>query len=68
MYDIVKNVIISGDFRLSDIHTKIDTIWLQGDLTEDERNELIAIPHQYANPENSKPSRTDRIDTLLCKI
>ena len=27
MYDIVKNVIISGDFRLSDMQTKIDTLW-----------------------------------------
>ena len=30
MYDIVKNVIISGDFRLSDMQTKIDTLWVQG--------------------------------------
>ena len=59
MYDIVKNVIISGDFRLSDMQTKIDTLWVQGDLTEDERNELIGI----------RSSRTDRIvQAATCKI
>ena len=67
MYDIVKNVIISGDFRLSDMQTKIDTLWVQGDLTEDERNELIAN-YQTICQTGIRSSRTDRIvKQLLAK-
>ena len=58
MYDIVKNVIISGDFRLSDMQTKIDTLWVQGDLTEDERNELIAIIFQSTSSSRSQTEWT----------
>jgi hypothetical protein len=35
MYDIIKNVITSGSYELTDILKKIDTIWLQGTLTEE---------------------------------
>ena len=31
MYEIVKNVIMSGNFKLEDMSKKIDTIWVQGD-------------------------------------
>ena len=67
MYDIVKNVIISGDFRLSDMQTKIDTLWVQGDLTEDERNELIAIMKQYVKPESEAPEQIELYKQLLAK-
>lgn len=67
MYDIVKNVIISGDFRLSDMQTKIDTLWVQGGLTEDERNELIAIMKQYVKPESEAPEQIELYKQLLAK-
>ena len=34
MYEIVKNVVTSGDFKLAEMQTKIDTLWVQGDLTD----------------------------------
>lgn len=43
MYDIIKNVITSGSYELTDILKKIDTIWLQGTLTEEQRTELIDL-------------------------
>ena len=68
MYDIVKNVIISGDFRLSDMQTKIDTLWVQGDLTEDERNELNCY-YETICQTGIRSSRTDRIvQAATCKI
>lgn len=30
MYEIVKNVITSGQYELTDMLKKIDTLWLQG--------------------------------------
>ena len=46
MYDIIKNVITSGSYELTDIPKKIDTIWLQGRLTEEQRTEWISRPPQ----------------------
>lgn len=40
MYDIIKSVIDSGSYSLADMIKKIDTIWIQGDITEDQKNEL----------------------------
>ena len=53
MYDIIKNVITSGSYELTDILKKIDTIWLQGALTEAQRTELIELARANADPENS---------------
>ena len=34
MYQTIKNVINSTRYELGDMLTKIDTIWIQGDLTD----------------------------------
>lgn len=35
MYEIIKSVIQSGRYELTDMLTKIDTLWVQGSLTDD---------------------------------
>ena len=41
MYTIIDAVINSRNYELRDILKKIDTIWLQGGITNVERNSLI---------------------------
>lgn len=53
MHNIVKSVIESGRFELSDILKKIDTQWLQGSITDDEKAELVALAQGGAKVENS---------------
>ena len=67
MYEIVKNVIMSGNFKLADIQKKIDTLWLQGDLTDEQRTELIALMKEYVKPESEKPEQTELYKQLLKK-
>lgn len=55
MYEIVKNVIMPGNFKLEDMSKKIDTLWVQGDLTEEQRTELIALMKEHLNPETEMP-------------
>lgn len=55
MYEIVKNVIMSGSFKLEDMSKKIDTLWVQGDLTEEQRTELITLMKEHLNPETEMP-------------
>lgn len=64
MKTIVENVISTGVFELNDIIKKIDTLWVQGDLTDDERTELIALAQEKANPENTYAPLQQQIDRL----
>lgn len=53
MIKIIKNVIESGNFELTDILTKIDTFWLRGNITKEESDELYALAQAKAKPEKS---------------
>lgn len=53
MYEIIKNVITSGRYELSDMLKKIDIIWLQGELEDNKRIELIDLAKENVNFENS---------------
>ena len=53
MYEIVKNVIESGQYELTDMLKKIDTIWLQGTLDDDQLTELIELARSRADPKQS---------------
>lgn len=53
MYDITKSVIESKNYELSDMLRKIDVLWVQGSLTDEQRNELIDLARNNANFENS---------------
>lgn len=68
MYSAIKNVIHTGRYELNDILTKIDTIWLQGGITETERTELIALARDNAQPENTYAPLQSQIDQAFAKI
>lgn len=53
MYDITKAVIESKNYELSDMLRKIDVLWVQGSLTDEQRNELIELARSNANIQNS---------------
>lgn len=53
MYEIIKKVIEAKRFELSDILTKIDTLWLQGSITDDQKDNLVQLARECANVQNS---------------
>lgn len=53
MYEVVMNVIKSKNYELTDMLKKIDTLWLQGSITEEQRLILISEAQNNANVENS---------------
>lgn len=53
MFDVVMNVIKSKNYELKDILTKIDTLWVQGSITEKQRLSLITEAQNNAMVENS---------------
>lgn len=53
MYNIIKTVITSGNFELTDIIRKIDTVWFEGKITDEEKAELVEMAQGKANPQHS---------------
>lgn len=53
MYEIVKSVILDRRFDLPAMLKKIDTLWVQGDITDEQRSELIDLGRANANPDVS---------------
>ena len=65
MYEVFKSVITSGNYELSDMLTKIDTIWIQGQITDEQRTELINLARQNATPEQSYAPLAQQVDALF---
>ena len=49
MYDVIRDVINTQRYVLADMLHKIDTLWAQGDIDDDQRTELIALAQGNAN-------------------
>lgn len=65
MYEIIKNIITYEPYNLQDIIKKINTVWVRGDITEEQKDELIQLANEKANPENSKAEQDKQITYLL---
>lgn len=68
MYEVIKNVIQSGNYELTDILTKIDALWLQGNLTDAERLDLIQMARGKADPSHSYAPLQAQIDALAQRV
>ena len=55
MYEIIKAVIQSGAFVVSDITQKINALWVESKLTDEERQELSEMMIDYINPNTQAP-------------
>ena len=64
MYELIKEVITSKSYELTDMLKKIDTLWVEGKIDEPQRDELIQLARENANPEESKPEVTARLTKL----
>lgn len=67
MYKVVKKVIESKKFELADMLNKIDTLWVQGNLDDEKRAELITLARGNAQAGNSVDmlAKLEEIDRRL---
>lgn len=68
MYEIIKNVITAGNYELKDILAKVDTLWVQGSLTDSQRTDLITLARDNADPTNSYAGLQRQVDTLYTNM
>lgn len=68
MYEIIKNVILSKNYKLEDLLSKIDVIWLQSKLSDEEKQALIDLARENALVENSYKPLQEQIDKAFEEI
>lgn len=68
MYSIIKNIIQNGNFRVNDLTTKIDTLWAESKLTDEERDELVQMMTDHLNPATEAPELAERVNQLEDRV
>lgn len=53
MYSIIKNVISRGGYDLTSVLRKVDTLWAEGQISDDERAELTELARSGADVRGS---------------
>lgn len=64
MYEVIKNVINSKDYKLEDILYKINKMWIESAITEEQKTELDNLARENAKAENSYAPLQEQIDKL----
>lgn len=64
MFEIVKNVILSKNYKLEDILNKINVLWLESKLSDEEKTSLISLSRENALAENSYKPLQEQLDNL----
>lgn len=67
MHEIIKNIIEKQDYDLRDILYKIAKMYIEGYITEEEKEELEEMARKYAKSENSYAPLQEQIDDLYSK-
>lgn len=68
MYNVIKSVIESGGFKLSDMQRKIKKLYVMGDLTEAQMGELFTMANGGANADAERPEVMDMLKALYARM
>ena len=68
MFEVIKNVINSGNYELKEILYKIDVMYVEGNITEEQKEELDNMARVNAKAENSYAPLQQQIDDLAKRV
>ena len=68
MYNIIKNVINGKAYELTTMLTKIKTLWVEGDISDAQKEELVELARENAKPENSYAPLQNQINALFANM
>ena len=67
MYEIIKNVILAGNYELVDMLKKINTVWIESNITDEQKQELDELARTNAKAENSYAPLQKQVNDLYSK-
>lgn len=68
MFEIIKNVISNGGYKLTDIQHKVKKFYMMGDLTEAQMDELLVLASAGVSADAERPETLVLIQTLAEKV
>lgn len=68
MFEIIKSVIKNKNFELKDILYKINKMWIESAITEEQKTELDSLARENAVAENSYAPLQEQIDNANARI
>lgn len=68
MFNLIKEVINSKSYKLEDMLYKINKMYIESYITEEEKTELDNLARTNANPINSYAPLQEQIDNMYIKI
>ena len=68
MYNMILRIITSGDYKITDITNKINTMWITGNLTDDQRDNLLSQAAEHLDPETERPEVIEMLEKLAERI
>ena len=68
MYDIIKNVIENKDYELRDMLYKINKMYIESNITEEQKTELDKLARANANAENSYAPVQEQINNIYDEL
>ena len=68
MFDLIKEVINSKSYKLEDMLYKINKMYIESYISEQEKTELDNLARENADPVNSYAPILEQIDNLYIKI
>lgn len=64
MYEMIKEVILAGGYKLAEIQRKVKKLYCWGDITEAQADELLAMAAAGVSPEAERPEVLDMLRTM----
>lgn len=64
MFEIVKNVILAKNYKLEDMLNKINVLWLESKISDEEKTSLISLSRENALAENSYKPLQEQLNNL----
>lgn len=68
MYEIIKNVILAENYELVDILKKINTVWIESNITDEQKQELEELARTNAKAENSYAPLQKQLENTNLRI
>ena len=68
MYDILKNVILAGGYKLAEIQHRVKKLYAMGDLTDEQLDELMALSQQHASADCERPETMKLIRDIADRL
>lgn len=68
MFEIIKSVIESKDYELKDILYKINKMWIESAITEEQKAELDNLARENAKAENNYAPLQEQIENIYSEL